>query len=421
MSDTATTREQCEARDRGDPLARFRALFDLPADVIYLDGNSLGPPTFASRAAVQRGVADEWGRGLIRSWNDAGWIDLPRKVGARIAPLIGAAAGEVIAGDSTSVNLFKLLSAALQLQAGVGASGRSKIVSERSNFPTDLYIAEGLVHQLGGRHQLILVDEPSQIPAVLDETVAVLMLTHVNYRSGYMHDLAALTRAAHEVGALVVWDLAHSAGAVPLDLAAAHADFAVGCGYKFLNGGPGAPAYLYVAERHQAGFCQPLSGWFGHAQPFAFEPSYRPANDVARYLCGTPPVLSMLALDAALEPWAEIDMAELRRKSLSLTDLFIELVEQRCSAHPLTLVTPREHGVRGSQVSFAHEHAFPIMQALIARGVIGDFRAPDILRFGCTPLYLDHVDVWRAVDILADLLDTGAWHAAQFNVRHAVT
>jgi len=420
-------RPHCLALDADDPLAPLRAQFDLPDGVIYLDGNSLGVLPKATPARVQRVIADEWGRDLIRSWNTAGWIDMPQRVGDKVAALVGAGRGEVVTADSTSVNLFKVLSAALNLQLTDDVT-RTVIVSERHNFPTDLYIAESLARERGLQLRLVDADE---IPAQFDADLAVLMLTHVNYRTGRMHDMAELTRLAHEAGALVVWDLAHSAGAVPVDLTGCDADFAVGCGYKYLNGGPGAPAFAWAHPRHTARMdaeqlWQPLSGWLGHAAPFDFTPNYRPAAGVSRFICGTPPVLAMAALECgvdtvlAAEPFG--GMAALREKSLALTDLFIRLVEARCGGHGLALQTPHDAALRGSQVSFSRaDGGYAIMQALIARGVIGDFRAPDILRFGFTPLYTRFVDVWDAVEQLSQVLGSGAWREERFNQRAAVT
>jgi kynureninase len=320
-----------------------------------------------------------------------------------------------VVADSTSVNVFKALAAALGL-----APGRRIILSERENFPTDLYMAQGLIALLGKGHELRLVDGAA-IEAAIDAETAVVMLTHVNYRSGAMHDLAAVTAAAHRAGALMLWDLAHSAGAVPVDLTGAGADFAVGCGYKYLNGGPGAPAFVWVAPRHQERFVQPLSGWLGHAEPFAFDPEYRPASGIGRYVCGTPPVLSMVALEAGADLLLQADPAALREKSTRLTESFIAAVEQQAAGLGLTLITPREPARRGSQVSFRHEAGYPVMQALIARGVIGDFRAPDILRFGFAPLYTRFVDAWDAAAALADVLRTRAWDRPEFHRRAAVT
>ena len=405
MSELTTTRAACLARDDQDPLAPLRQRFDLPAGVIYLDGNSLGARPRTALQRVQEVVAREWGQDLIKSWNTAGWYDLPRRLGARLAPLVGAAADEVVVTDSTSLNLFKALAAAVRIQAQGETAKRRVIVTERSNFPTDIYMAEGLTSWLERGYSVRLVDSSEELPAAIDADCAVVMLTHVNYRTGHQHDMAALTRHAHQNGALVVWDLAHSAGAVPVDLNGAEADFAVGCTYKYLNGGPGAPAFIWVPRRHQARFAHPLSGWWGHAQPFAMAHGFAPADGIGRALCGTPPVVSLAMVECGLEVFEETTMDAIRAKSLQLTDLFIELVESRCAAHPLGLVTPREHARRGSQVSFTHPHGYAVMQALIARGVIGDYREPEIMRFGFTPLYTSFADVWDAVEILKDILD----------------
>jgi kynureninase len=412
------------ALDARDPLRHLRDLFTLPQAVIYLDGNSLGPLPKSAPERIARAVQQEWGEGLIRSWNTAGWFELPQRLGDKIATLVGARPGEVVATDSTSINLFKVLSATLSI-AQADAQSRRTIVSERSNFPTDLYIAEALCKERGMTLRLV---EAQDLVAAVDADTAVLMLTHVNYRTGAMHDMRAVTAAAHAAGALVVWDLAHSAGAVEVDLHAADADFAIGCGYKYLNGGPGAPAFVWVHPRHADRFWQPLAGWWSHAAPFAFTPDYRPAAGIARYLCGTQPILSMTALecglDTVLAAAAHGGMAALRRKSLALTDLFIALVEQRCGGHALGLATPRDHARRGSQVCLTREEgAYAIVQALIARGVIGDFRAgrPDILRFGFTPLYLRFEDVWHAVEHLREVLDSGEWRREEFKRQQAVT
>lgn len=407
--------ELIQALDAADPLAAFGQRFNLPDGLVYLDGNSLGALPRDTPARVARAITDEWGRDLIRSWNTAGWMDMPMRVGDKIGRLIGALPGETVCADSTSINVFKALSAALRLNPG-----RKVILSEPDNFPTDLYMAQGLTGLLNDGHRLVL-KTPDEIEAALNADTAVLMLTHVNYRSGRMHDMARLTEKAHAVGALVVWDLAHSAGAVPVDLTAAGADMAVGCGYKYLNGGPGAPAFITVAGRHQARFSQPLSGWLGHADPFAFSVDYRPAAGIGRALCGTPAVLNMTALECGLDVMLEADPGAMRAKSLALTDLFIAEVEARGAGRGLSLLTPREHHLRGSQVSFAHAEGYAIMQALIARGVIGDFRAPDILRFGFTPLYTRYADVWKAAGVLADILATGAWDRPEFKARKKVT
>ena len=425
------SQQDCRQRDAQDPLRTLRDLFDLPPGVIYLDGNSLGALPRAVPARVAQVVAQQWGQDLIKSWNSAGWFALPRRVGDRIAPLIGAGGGEVVATDTTSINLYKVLSAALNI-AAQDAPGRRTIVSERSNFPTDLYIAEALCRERGCTLHLI---EPHEVAASLTPDVAVLMLTHVNYRTGAMHDMAAVTAAAHAAGALVVWDLCHSAGAVPVDLSGAQADFAVGCGYKYLNGGPGAPAFVWVHPRHVARCWQPLAGWWGHAQPFAFTPDYQPAMDITRYQCGTQPIVSLSALDCALDVFAAAEklggMAALRAKSLALTDLFIDAVEALCPG-AFTLVTPRAHARRGSQVCLTPTaqlpagSAYAIVQALIARGVIGDFRAgdaqqPDILRFGFTPLYLSFDNVLGAAQALAEVVRTREYAQARFHHKQAVT
>lgn len=420
---TTLTREACVARDAADPLRALREQLDVPAGTIYLDGNSLGVLPRATAARVQQVLRDEWGRDLIKSWNSAGWIDLPRRVGDKIARLVGAGAGELVVADSTSVNLYKVLSAAISIAKSSGDPTRRVILSERDNFPTDLYIAESLAAQHGMELKLVMAGE---LAASIDERLAVLMLTEVNYRTGALHDMAALTRAAHAAGALALWDLAHSAGALPVDLRGADADFAVGCGYKYLNGGPGAPAFVWVHPRHAERFVQPLSGWMGHAAPFEFTPGYRPAAGIARYLCGTPPVLSMAALECGVDTVLAAEplggLRALREKSLALTQLFIDLVEARCAGHALALVTPREAARRGSQVCLARaEGGYAIVQALIARGVIGDFRAPDVLRFGFTPLYVGFADVWDAVEHLRQVLDSGEWREARFNQRAAVT
>jgi len=428
-----TTLHNCQQRDAADSLRHLRNQFAIPDGVIYLDGNSLGvmPKTAAARAAEV--VTQEWGQGLIRSWNTAGWFSLPQRLGNRVAPLIGAGPNEVVVTDSTSINLFKVLSAALSITAQDHPEKRV-IVSERSNFPTDLYIAEGLCKERGFTLALV---EPEEIALALTRDVAVLMLTHVNYRTGAMHDMAAITAAAHAAGALTIWDLAHSAGAVPVDLSGAGADFSIGCGYKYLNGGPGAPAFVWVHPQHADRFWQPLSGWWGHASPFAFTADYQPAHGITRYLCGTQPIVSMSLLECGLEGFEAAvplgGMEALRSKSLALTDLFIQLVEERCQGYGLGLATPRNHAQRGSQVCLTREHsaegsgAFAIVQALIARGVIGDFRAgdggihKDILRFGFTPLYIGFEDVWNAVEHLRQVLETAEWKKPEFNQKHAVT
>jgi kynureninase len=409
------TRASMRALDLADPLAPMRDQYFLPRGVIYLDGNSLGALPRVTRSRLNEVIQQEWGERLIRSWNESGWIDAPQRVGDKIARLIGAQPSEVIVADSTSINLFKTLAAALALRPE-----RRVILSTADNFPTDLYMAQGLIQQLGGHHELRLV-QSDELEESLTEEVATLMVTHVNYQSGRILDMPRLTRKAHEQGALALWDLAHSAGALPVDLTAADADLAVGCGYKYFNGGPGAPAFLYVARRHQASFSQPLSGWMGHAQPFAFVSGYAPAEGVTRYLSGTPAILSLAALECGVDLLLEADMARIRAKSLALTTLFIELVESRLRRFGLELATPRDTAIRGSQVSFCHPEAYAMMQALIHDGVIGDFRAPDIMRFGFTPLYLRYVDVWDAVTRLRRILVEKTWDQPAFKQHQKVT
>jgi len=410
---TALTRDDFADRDLNDPLARFGERFELPEGVIYLDGNSLGALPTAVAERIQSVVRDEWGHDLIKSWNVHDWFTLPTRVGDKIARLIGANPGEVVAADSTSVNLFKLLAAAMKMRPE-----RNVIVSEPGNFPTDLYVAQGLGELIGGLQ--LRLSEPDGLDLAIGDDVAVVMLTHVNYKTGRVHDMDAVTKAAHDAGALMLWDLAHSAGALPVDLNGTEADLAVGCGYKYLNGGPGAPAFLFVAERLQETVKPPLSGWMGHEAPFEFGTDFRPAGGIVRNLCGTPGVLSMVGLDTALDVMLEADMNEIRAKSIALCDAFALLIAQECGGHGFELASPPA-AERGSQVSFRHPQGYAIMQALIARGVIGDFRAPDILRFGFTPLYTRHVDVWDAVMILKDIMETGSWDAPQFHARAAVT
>ena len=406
--------------DSDDPLAILRDDFALADGVIYLDGNSLGAQPKAAAMRAQEVIAAEWGHDLVRSWNKAGWFDMPARLGNLLAPLIGAGSDQVIITDSTSLNLFKALAGALHCQASDPARAeRRVIVSERGNFPTDLYMAEGLTRWLDRGYRLRLVDSVEALVAAIDHDTAVVMLTHVNYRSGYLHDMAELNHHAHQQGALTVWDLAHSAGAVPIDLLRDAADFAVGCTYKYLNGGPGAPAFIWVAPQHLANFSHPLSGWWGHAAPFAMTPEFSPIAGIRRALCGTQPIISLALVECGLASFDKTTVRALRTKSLALTDLFIALIESRCQTHPLTLVTPRTHARRGSHVSVTHPHGYAVMQALIARGVIGDYREPQIMRFGFTPLYTRFVDVWDAVAALADILDHQAYDVN--GARDAVT
>ncbi|HIC7210423.1 kynureninase [Burkholderia stabilis] len=408
-----TTREHCAALDAADPLAHCRARFDLPADTIYLDGNSLGAMPANVPARMQRALEHEWAHGLIRSWNDADWYPAPQRTGDKIAALIGAGKGEVIVADSTSVNLFKVLVAATRMRPG-----RRVILAERTNFPTDVYIAASVAELTGCELRCV---DPDEIVAAIDEDVAVVSLTHVNYKSGKRYDMAAVTRQAHEAGVLSVWDLCHSAGAMPIGLNACDADFAVGCGYKYLNGGPGAPAYVFVASRHLADVRQPLTGWHGHAKPFDFTHDYAPHPAIDRMLTGTAPQLGVIALEAALDAFDGVDLGVLRDKSVALGDLFIALVDQELDGLGFTLASPRDAAQRGSQVSLAHAEGYAIVQALIARNMIGDFRAPDILRFGFAPLYVRYVDVWDTIAALKDVVATGAWNTDAFLARKSVT
>jgi kynureninase len=401
--------------DAADPLAALRERFSLPEGVIYLDGNSLGPPLTSTAARLETTIRAEWAGELVRAWNSSDWIGLASRVAARIAPLIGAAEDEVAVADSTSVNVFKLLAAALSLRPD-----RRVILSEEENFPTDLYMAQGLAQLLGDRARLEVVPR-RRLRRALDDRVAVLMLTHVDFRSGELHDMVEVTDAAHRAGALTLWDLAHSAGAVPVDLTASSADLAVGCGYKYLNGGPGAPAFAYVARRHHEGLRTPLAGWMGHRAPFSFSTEYDAAPGCAQLQVGTPPILSLIALDEALGVFSCVDTAALRRKSIALSELFIGLVNERLPDHGLRLASPRDPDRRGSQVALAHPEGFSIMQALIARGVIGDFRAPDLLRFGFAPAYIRFVDVWDAVAALEDIMTNRTWDRPEFRVRSRVT
>jgi kynureninase len=409
-------REHLSALDANDPLAHCRARFDLPDDLIYLDGNSLGALVKSVAPRMARAVQTEWARGLIRSWNDAGWYPAPLRVGDRIAQLIGAESGEVAVCDSISVNLFKVLVSALRMRPG-----RPIILSEEGNFPTDRYIASGVAELMQAELICVAPDAMIDTIAQLGERVAVLTLTHVNYKTGRVYDMAAITAAAHRTGALVNWDLAHSAGTLPVALNACRADFAVGCGYKYLNGGPGSPAFVFAASRHHSNVQQPITGWHGHARPFEFSEHYEPHAGIDRMLVGTAPQLSLIALEEALTAFDGVDLQVLRRKGSALGDLFIQLLEQELPDAGFTLACPRLTEQRGSQVSFHHPNGYAIMQALIARGVIGDFRAPDILRFGFAGLYVRYIDIWNAVAALRQVMDTRAWDTPEFTTRKAVT
>ena len=390
-----------------------RALFNLPEGVIYLDGNSLGPLPRAAAARVARTVTEEWGQMLITGWNKAGWMDLPSRLGTRVGRLIGAEPGAVVLGDTLSIKVYQALASAFEMNPT-----RRVVLSDTGNFPSDLYIAQGLCRTLGPGYELKTV-APEDVLGALDDSVAVMMITEVDYRTGRRHDMAALTARAHAVGALAIWDLAHSAGALPVEVAKGGADFAVGCTYKYLNSGPGGPAFIYVAPRHAEVARPALSGWLGHEAPFAFNLDYRPGAGVERMRVGTPPVIQLAALEASLDIWDQVEMADIRTASLELTDRFIAGVEAACPT--LTLATPRDHVARGSQVSFRHAEGYAIMQALIARGVVGDFRAPDILRFGFTPLFINGEDVDKAVAIIAEVMAGDLWDRPEYKTRARVT
>jgi kynureninase len=405
------TLDEARALDAADPLRICRNRFRLPDGQIYLDGNSLGALPAAAPVRIARTVEREWGDDLITSWNRHGWIELPARITAKLAPIVGASPDELLIADSTSINLFKLLAAAVAARPE-----RRVILSEEGNFPTDLYVAQGLARLLPGL-ELRTVSQ-DRIEGELDERVAVLMLTHVDYRSARRHDMAAITQAAHGVGAFALWDLSHSAGAIQLDLNGSGADLAVGCGYKYLNGGPGAPAFLYVRRDLQGELDNPLSGWMGHAAPFEFDPAYRSAGGIARFLTGTPPILAMAALDAGLDTFAGVAMADVEAKAHALTGLFVDKVEARCPQ--LRLASPRDFS-RASHLVFAHPSAYAIVQAMIARGVTGDFRAPDLMRFGFAPLYNSFEEAWSAASILGDVMASGEWDQPQYHQRAAVT
>jgi len=410
-----TSLDDITGMDGDDQFASFRDRFDIPEGVIYLDGNSLGCLPKATRERVNDVVTREWGQDLIRSWNTNDWINAPTRIGDKIARLVGADAGEIITGDSTSINVFKCLSACLKLN-----SERYTLMTETGNFPTDAYMIEGLA-AIAPDHIKSKPVDPDAVVDSLDDTIAALLLTHTHYKTGHIRDMKAVTAAAHATGVPVIWDLSHSCGAMPVDLNSCKADFAVGCGYKYLNGGPGAPAFTFVARRHQEKVFPALSGWLGHKQPFAFDDTYTPGPGIHRFQCGTPGIIGCAALETGVDLMLEADMAALRRKSSALGDLFIQLVEQSCCEFGFEPACPLDAKQRGSQVSFRHREGYAIMQALIARGVIGDFRAPDILRFGFAPLYNSYADVWNAVDTLRDVMTTNEWNRARFKQKAAVT
>lgn len=418
VRDTACSgRDEARALDRQDALAPLRTLFDMPAGEIYLDGNSLGAMPASVGPAMAEALSEGWAKGLIRSWNGRDWHMLPVTTGDRLAPLMGARAGEVLAADSTSVNIYKVFCAAMRLRPD-----RTGVISERNNFPTDVHILQGAIANVFPQAQLALAgDDDESVLALLGSDTAVVCLSHVNYRTGRLRDMARLTKAAHDAGALVIWDLCHSLGALPVDLNGCNADFAVGCSYKYMNGGPGAPAWLFVASRHLANAGNPLTGWQGHAAPFAFDIDFAPSATIEKFRVGTPPVLSYLPLLESLAVFERTDMPALRAKSLKLTGYFMELADEKLAKHGLQIITPKDEAERGSQVALTHEDGWPIMQALIACGVIGDFRAPDILRFGFTPLYVGFEDVWGAVATLEAIMESGLWREPRFAERKLVT
>lgn len=416
---TQLTRQDCERLDQDDALAKVREEFDLPESTIYLNGNSLGAMPKKALDQARQTVVNEWGQDLIKSWNLHDWFSLPQRLGDQLAPLIGADAGEVVVTDSTGINLFKVLSAALVSQQQTHPQ-RNKIVMEGSNFPTDNYTAQGLIKLLGDQHEIVFA-EGDEIVDVIDDSVAVVCLTQVHYKTGRILDMQAITEQTHACGALSIWDLCHSAGAMPVDLNGCQVDFAVGCTYKYLNGGPGSPAFIFTAKRHQGKALQPLTGWWGHAAPFAFERDYTPADNISQMLSGTQPIVSLAMTAVGLDISVRADMQLVRQKSQQLGDLFIRLLGERCGDYQFRVVSPLDAEQRGSQVAIAHEHGYAIMQAMIARGVVGDFRAPDILRVGFSALYVSYTDVYDAVDILRDIMDNNIWQQPQYNRRHAVT
>ena len=396
-----------------DIFQKTKSLFGLPDGILYLDGNSLGPLPKAAAARVEAVMKAEWGQMLITGWNKAGWMAQPNAVGDRLARLIGAQSGHVVVGDTLSIKVFQALDAALQLRPD-----RKVILSDSGNFPSDLYIAQGLIQALNQGHELRLV-APEDLHNHITEEVAVTLITQVDYRTGRLHDMHSLTEKAHQNGALCIWDLAHSAGAIEVELAKAKADFAVGCTYKYLNGGPGSPGFIYVAPHLIDNIKPTLSGWLGHAAPFAFAQGYEPGNGIDRMRVGTPPVLALASLEAALDVWDMVDMAELRAQSIALSQLFIAEIENKCPM--LTLGSPRDPNKRGSQVAFHFQEGYAAMQALIERGVIGDFRAPDTMRFGFTPLYIDQQDIRAATDIITDVMQNRLWDTDAYKIRAAVT
>jgi len=406
-----------QSLDSNDSLAKYREEFYIPKNIIYFDGNSLGPLPKKTITNLEKTIYEEWGEGLISSWNNANWINMPQTLGNKIAPLLGAKSGEVIVVDSTSVNLFKVLSSALMLN-----KSRKVIVSEASNFPSDLYILEGVIDMFGNNFESCLIEEgETDIEKYIDSSTAVVMLTHTNYKTGRISDMKKITEHAHKNGALVVWDLSHSVGVIPMDLNDNNVDFAVGCTYKHLNGGPGAPGFLYVNEDLIEHVSQPLTGWLGHIDPFAFNGKYNAANDINKYICGTPPILSYKAVESGLEIFNGISMMMVREKSIRLSEMFITLIQQECAEFSFELYSPKNPEQRGSQISFKHINAYPIMQSLISHGVIGDYREPNILRFGISPLYMRFEDIWKAIMCLKSIMESREWDSEKFKKRNYVT
>ena len=411
------TREDFIKLDTLDPIKKAREEFALPKDVIYFDGNSLGPLPKNTIKSLDSVIQREWGDGLVRSWNDENWINLPRNLGNQIAPLIGAKEGEVIVVDSTSVNLFKVLSSALMLN-----KNRKVIVSESGNFPSDLYILEGVNKMFGESYERCLMDEgDEEIEKYIDSSTAVVVLSHINYKTGRITDIKKITTFAHEKGALVVWDISHSVGVLPMNLHDLGVDFAVGCTYKHLNGGPGAPGFLFVHSSLIEKVSQPLTGWLGHIKPFDFEVEYQPANDINKFICGTPPIIAYKAIESGLEIFKDLSIIEIREKSTKLSEMFIQLMKQECTEFGFTLFSPKNSEQRGSQISFLHENAYSIIQALISHGIIGDYREPNVMRFGISPLYMRFEDVWNAITCLREIMQTGQWHSEKFKNKNYVT
>lgn len=402
--------------DKQDPLSKYREEFFLPKNTIYFDGNSLGPVPKKTIKNLNKTINEEWGKDLINSWNKANWINLPQTLGDKIAPLLGAKSGEVVVVDSTSLNLFKVLTSALRLN-----KNRKKVVSESTNFPSDLYILEGVNGMLNNHYECQLIDDDINFEKYIDSSTAVVMLSHINYKTGRISDMKKITDYAHQQGALVVWDLSHSVGVIPMDLHNIGVDFAVGCTYKHLNGGPGAPGFLYVHSDLIAIVSQPLSGWLGHSDPFAFEAKYTPANNINKFICGTPSILSYKAVESALDIFDEISLEQVREKSIQLSELFIKLIQQECGDFGFELFSPIDAALRGSQISYKHENAYPIMQSLISRGIIGDYREPNILRFGISPLYMRYEDVWSAIICLKNIMQSNEWDSSNFKIRNYVT